>query len=255
MASKRDGSSRCHVAPETVLQLLRGALWVGATAFWRFFTRMSDASCRPLPGCPQWRTAKWASSGGAHLVLPLLLSALLGAAGAQNVSTPNPSPPPSAKAAPPAFNVELDAAWVFLDLAVIMLVCRFVGIVFKSLGQPSVIGEIIAGASAHVSAQRRRAGGRCLVVQGQPLASGGGTVPHACRGCRTRSGCDGHACSGATRYGERRAAQQPPRGRENAVRWRSLFVCCLTACCRTQASCWAPPAWASATHAPLGAQP
>jgi Kef-type K+ transport system membrane component KefB len=29
--------------------------------------------------------------------------------------------------------------------AVIMLVCRFVGLVFKVLGQPTVIGEIIAG--------------------------------------------------------------------------------------------------------------
>ena len=28
-----------------------------------------------------------------------------------------------------------------------MLVCRFVGIVFKSIGQPTVIGEIIAGAT------------------------------------------------------------------------------------------------------------
>ena len=34
-----------------------------------------------------------------------------------------------------------------LLFAVIMLVCRFVGIVFKSIGQPTVIGEIIAGAT------------------------------------------------------------------------------------------------------------
>jgi Kef-type K+ transport system membrane component KefB len=27
-----------------------------------------------------------------------------------------------------------------------MLVCRFVGLVFKAAGQPTVIGEIIAGA-------------------------------------------------------------------------------------------------------------
>ena len=46
--------------------------------------------------------------------------------------------------------------------AVIMLVCRFVGIVFKAIGQPTVIGEIIAGA------QRAAA-------------------------CAVRFGCDGHA--------------------------------------------------------------
>jgi Kef-type K+ transport system membrane component KefB len=27
-----------------------------------------------------------------------------------------------------------------------MLVCRFIGLVFKAFGQPTVIGEIIAGA-------------------------------------------------------------------------------------------------------------
>jgi len=43
-----------------------------------------------------------------------------------------------------------------------MLVCRFVGIVFKAIGQPTVIGEIIAGA------QRAAA-------------------------CAVRFGCDGHA--------------------------------------------------------------
>ena len=31
---------------------------------------------------------------------------------------------------------------------VIMLVCRFVGLIFRAAGQPTVIGEIIAGASA-----------------------------------------------------------------------------------------------------------
>ena len=35
--------------------------------------------------------------------------------------------------------------------AVIMLVCRFVGLIFKALGQPTVIGEIIAGASCSLA--------------------------------------------------------------------------------------------------------
>jgi hypothetical protein len=38
--------------------------------------------------------------------------------------------------------------------AVIMLVCRFVGLIFKALGQPTVVGEIIAGAPAAPLCQR-----------------------------------------------------------------------------------------------------
>ena len=137
---------------------------------------MGGASCRP----PLLRTAR-RPRFGAHLpLLLLLLSALLGAAGAQNATSP--APPPAAKPPPPSFDVELDAAWVFLDLAVIMLVCRFVGIAFKSFGQPAVIGEIIAGAfaSARVSVRPRVA----LPAHARGathLGPGGVSVP-SCRG-------------------------------------------------------------------------
>jgi len=40
-----------------------------------------------------------------------------------------------------------------------MLVCRFMGLIFKAIGQPTVIGEIIAGA-------RQREG-----AEGAPVAS------------------------------------------------------------------------------------
>jgi Kef-type K+ transport system membrane component KefB len=35
-----------------------------------------------------------------------------------------------------------------------MLVCRFVGLIFKALGQPTVIGEIIAGVASLCAALR-----------------------------------------------------------------------------------------------------
>ncbi len=57
-----------------------------------------------------------------------------------------------------------------------MLVCRFVGIVFKYFGQPVVIGEIVAGASEQPETRRARgvhrirAGAQALRVPKRPRA-------------------------------------------------------------------------------------
>jgi hypothetical protein len=76
-----------------------------------------------------------------------LACALLASASCQNSTSNSTTPTPVPVPVPaPSYDVEWVAAWVFLDLAVIILVCRFVGIVFKACGQPAVIGEIIAGA-------------------------------------------------------------------------------------------------------------
>jgi len=45
----------------------------------------------------------------------------------------------------PAFDVQAVSTRVFLDLFIVICVCRLIGILFRALGQPSVVGEIIAG--------------------------------------------------------------------------------------------------------------
>ncbi len=44
-----------------------------------------------------------------------------------------------------ALNLDTIAGLVFLDIAVIIVVARLMGMLFRKIGQPAVVGEIIAG--------------------------------------------------------------------------------------------------------------
>ena len=107
-----------------------------------------------------------------------------------------------------------------------MLVCRFVGLIFRALGQPTVIGEIIAGAvRAHAFA---RVAARAGVARSRSC------VPCALalerRGSLRLFPFTTAAC---VRAGTRAPPDEP---------W-------------TQASCWAPAAWGSHTPARREAAP
>jgi hypothetical protein len=85
--------------------------------------------------------------------------------------------------------------------AVIMLVCRFVGILFKAAGQPTVIGEIIAGASARaqmlLSAPRRHAAAAGPHALPPPARAGRGMQHARGVGVRTRTAAPVAQCSAA----------------------------------------------------------
>ncbi len=65
-----------------------------------------------------------------------------------------------------------------------MLVCRFVGILFKAAGQPTVIGEIIAGAAARARWHLRALSVAALSLPSQPAAASYAGAPAAARPAR-----------------------------------------------------------------------